>query len=444
MSPLVVQTRTPARPAGKTPLRVFLSYSHLDFELAGAFVKHFKQLASRFDVEVFHDDDRLKAGYLWEKVLLDELERSRVLIFLVSDNSLQEEGYCLRTEFPVAVRKGLRIVPVLVRECLWKGQPIHVDGAVHTLDARQALPTRDGSPLPLTRWGKRDHAWLTVMEGLGAVLEEEGAAPVVGRKPAAEGAVPVRADLVPYLCDQNPAVLMLDQQLPAWGDGALVVLVKGRYEDNPAMFWERLRLEHLAPFVSERPLRGSALGEGTPLLLPVDGQGTPAEIRAAILYELSRALASGNRYRIDGAPALTRHLRQHSGTIAIVATPDSRAPLRLRAAVESLLGLLEEVAAKDVLRRTVVAVNLEHPELCGEQLVKKWKLGRFTRSLVVEVGPLDPVNVDHARGWYHSRRIRETFRVPEGRVTALFAATPELRLRSFDEALEPLLNPSPR
>ncbi|HEU4562401.1 MAG TPA: TIR domain-containing protein, partial [Longimicrobium sp.] len=235
MNSLVIQTPTHAISSERSIRRVFLSYSHDDFELAATFVKYFKPVARRLGVDFFYDADRLRAGYRWEETLLRELRQSQLLIFLVSINSIDEDGYCMGTELRFAAEHGFPIVPVVLSECPWRDPPIPGDPHGATLDQWQVLPLRNGDIVPVTHWENRaDQAWSTVVEGLREILEEDAPGPalVLPHRPAAAGRPPVDVKLLPYLCDQQPWLDGFDGGLLTWDERALVVLVKGQYRDN--------------------------------------------------------------------------------------------------------------------------------------------------------------------------------------------------------------------
>jgi hypothetical protein len=284
------------------------------------------------------------------------------------------------------------------------------------------------------------------MRKLQPILAEEQAAappPGRGRRLAAPG-TRVDLGLLPYLCGQHPIVAMLDQRLRAWGDSALVVLVKGAAADSPERFWERLRLEHLSHCVAAaKPPRGPNLAPDKPVLLPVEGQGSPAEVRSAILGEFSRMLTD-NFLAIDSVPALTRHLRQHArrvaGTIVILAIPIARSPHALQNALEALLALLDEIDDPVVLRRLVVAVHLERADL-PERLVEAWELQRFSKSWVAELEPLAPVDEQDADTWYVTRRVGDQLGIDKALVKKLFQRTRALRMSKFAMSLERIVNP---
>jgi hypothetical protein len=424
-------------------VRVFVSYSHEDARLAKKFVQYFELLAQSMRLNprevLFYDERRLMAGYAWEPTLLDGIAQADVFVFLVSANSLRGDHYCMRVEVARAAQAAIPIVPVILTRCPWEGQPIpgHPQGL--TLGDLGALPRTPRQQIkPVTAWERADEAWDAVTTGLRAVLERVSPAAPGGGAPAPAAQEPDGGtgdvDLIPYLCDQQSAVRRFDGGLEAWDARALFVLVKGVYDDNPAQFWNRLRLANLSEF-----LDGGSLGPDKPLPLPVLEAESGADLRRSLLYELSDAL-TGNRYRIKDTPALTAALQGMDGMIALLAMPTARSAPALRAALEALLGLIDEIADDGVRRRIIVAVTLEDEGLVDRRMADEWDLHRFRGSLVVELDPLCAVTAQDARIWHVQHRIRERFRLDEGGITDLFPTMDDaLRLRHFHTGFQRLL-----
>lgn len=425
-------------------VRVFLSYSHEDSRLAKKFVQYFELLAQSMRLDprdvLFFDERRLVAGYEWEPTLLESIARADVFVFLVSADSLRANHYCMRMEVARAAQAGKPIVPVVLTRCPWEGQPIpgHPHGL--TLGDLGALPRGPRQQIkPVRDWERADEAWDAVTTGLRAVLERVSpATPGGGGAPAPAAQEPDAGtgdvDLIPYLCDQQSAVRRFDGGLEAWDARALFVLVKGVYDDNPAQFWNRLRLANLSEF-----LDGGALGPDKPLPLPVLEAESGADLRRSLLYELSDAL-TGNRYRIKDTPALTAALQGMDGMIALLAMPTARSAPALRTALEALLGLIDEIADDGVRRRIIVAVTLEDEGLVERRMADEWDLHRFRGSLVVELDPLCAVTAQDARIWHVQHRIRERFRLDESGITDLFPTRDDaLRLRHFHTGFQRLL-----
>ena len=103
--------------------RVFISYAHEDIELAEDFRKH---LAVRLRAEApVWIDTEIRAGERWENALNDALHASSCALLLLSVDFLNSD-YVGTKELPGMLqeaRRGLRVVPVVVRECAWDAIP---------------------------------------------------------------------------------------------------------------------------------------------------------------------------------------------------------------------------------------------------------------------------------------------------------------------------------
>ncbi|HEX6911489.1 MAG TPA: toll/interleukin-1 receptor domain-containing protein [Longimicrobium sp.] len=431
-------------------VRVFLSYSHEDSRLVKGFVRHFELLAQSLGLDhrqvLFYDDRRLVAGEEYGDTLLDAIDEASLFVFLVSSNSLRADRYCMRMEVPRAARREVPIVPVVLSTCRWESQKVPGHPRGITFGDLSALPLNSKRQLrPVARWDSGDEAWYAVTEGLLPYLAK--AAPTAPAPPPPAPALSPEAgvadiELLPYLCDQRPAVRVFDSGLGAWDTRALVVLVKGVYDDNPAQFWNRLRVQHLMDFLEVDSLRGGGLSPDRPLPLPAsEDAGSPDDARQVLLHELSDAL-TGNRFKIRTVEALTAALQAMDGVIALLAMPDAPSAAALRGTLEVLLGLLGGIQDEAVRRRVVVAVTLEDPVLVDRKLADEWDLGRFAGTLVVELEPLCPVTRQDARSWHKQHQVRERFRVDEQGITALFPGEERLRLRHFHSGFHRLLGRS--
>jgi divalent metal cation (Fe/Co/Zn/Cd) transporter len=157
-----------------------------------------------------------------------------------------------------------------------------------------------------------------------------------------------------------------------------------------------------------------------------------------LLHEISDAL-TGNRYRIRDVAGLSAAMQGLDGVIALLAMPATGSASALKATLEALLGLIDQIPDDDVRRRILVAVTLEEEGLVARKLVDEWDLHRFRGSLVVELDPLCAVTSQDARIWHVQHRIRDRFRLDEQKITGLFPKDGVLRLRRFESAFQRLL-----
>lgn len=98
----------------QTGLKVFIAYSSADRELADAIQLGLRGAGHR----VFFDRENLPAGESYDAQILEAIERSDLLVFLLGPDSVQHGSYAL-TELGFARKRwrdpNRRIVPVVTR-----------------------------------------------------------------------------------------------------------------------------------------------------------------------------------------------------------------------------------------------------------------------------------------------------------------------------------------
>ena len=82
-------------------------------------------------------DDRMVTGYEWRPQLTEVISRARAALLLVSPSFLASD-FIMDQELPALMQNGVRLVPVLVRPCLWQAAPL-LEGMQWAHD-----PKRDG------------------------------------------------------------------------------------------------------------------------------------------------------------------------------------------------------------------------------------------------------------------------------------------------------------
>ena len=113
---------------------VFVSYSHKDAEVATAFVECLREI--RPDVRVFVDRDTLRVGMAWQEEIFESLERSRLVVALLSPDYLRSKP--CKQEFGIARLQGDRLdrrvlCPVYVRSADLPARILFL----HYVDARE-------------------------------------------------------------------------------------------------------------------------------------------------------------------------------------------------------------------------------------------------------------------------------------------------------------------
>jgi hypothetical protein len=143
------------------PLKLFISYSHMDEELLKQFVPHLAVLKRTNVLETWFDRE-LIAGDQFDKEIEKNLVAADLVAFLVSADFLHS-WYCYEKELKTALAKAehsqVRIIPIIVRPCDW--QDTDLGGYL--------AATRDGKPI--TTSGNRDEAWLEVVRSIRRAAE---------------------------------------------------------------------------------------------------------------------------------------------------------------------------------------------------------------------------------------------------------------------------------
>lgn len=89
-------------------LKIFISYSKYDKEIAGQLKKYFEE-CGKIECFVAHDD--IHPGSSWEQEILKELESSDFLMPLQTENL--EKSYWCQQEVGFALAKKMQIIPLI-------------------------------------------------------------------------------------------------------------------------------------------------------------------------------------------------------------------------------------------------------------------------------------------------------------------------------------------
>jgi tetratricopeptide (TPR) repeat protein len=151
---------------------VFLCYVREDEAWRQRLQTQLKVLERKGKLEVW-DDRRIAAGTDWRAEIEAAIRRARVAVLLVSADLLGAE-FIQEVVVPQLRERrrqeGLRIIPVIVRPCVWQ--------QVEWLEPLQVLP-RDGAPLS----GVSEHQVETVLAELAVEIGEMVAAPAPRSEP---------------------------------------------------------------------------------------------------------------------------------------------------------------------------------------------------------------------------------------------------------------------
>lgn len=154
----------------------FISYTHADSALKDQFVRHLAPLRREGLIDIWHDG-LLRPGEHLDPTVQAALAASDIVILLVSSDFMNSE-YCYEQEMLRAFERQragtVRVVPVILRPCQWKGVPI---GDGQTLSEFVALP-KDGRPV--TQWPDHDAAFDDAVGAIRTMLKADHAAAGTG------------------------------------------------------------------------------------------------------------------------------------------------------------------------------------------------------------------------------------------------------------------------
>lgn len=104
-----------------TSLTLFISYAHEDEPFRRDIEKHLAALRREGLVENWHDR-MIKAGQDWEKEIHSNLDRSHIILLLISPDFIAS-NYCNEIEVKRSMQRHemgtARVIPVLLRPTDW-------------------------------------------------------------------------------------------------------------------------------------------------------------------------------------------------------------------------------------------------------------------------------------------------------------------------------------
>jgi hypothetical protein len=140
-------------------LKIFVSYAHRDHELFKAFLD--ATTAERAGASTWSDLE-IVPGDTWDPMILRQLDRSDLVIVLLSSNFLASR-FCTGVEMRRALayheNRWIRVMPVLVAPCEWRTSP---------LAALQGLPSGMRAVID---WPNQADAWRDVARGIKSVVD---------------------------------------------------------------------------------------------------------------------------------------------------------------------------------------------------------------------------------------------------------------------------------
>lgn len=157
-----VETPEASTPATAS-VSLFICYARKDERFVRQLIPGLKVLARRGYIIPWRDTD-LIPGEDWDETIKQRLLDAQIILFMVSREFLASD-YITTHERPLAMdqvkQKKAVVVPILLSECLWKGEDF---------DVFENLPRKGEA---VSSFSRRDTAWNLVEKGLISVVEKQ-------------------------------------------------------------------------------------------------------------------------------------------------------------------------------------------------------------------------------------------------------------------------------
>lgn len=192
-------------PPEDRPLRLLISFAPQDQELKDQLVRHLQVLVRFAGIELW-EADHVRAGDNWRQEADDALARADVALVLISSDFLASD-LLQDVELPKLFRRrehgGLKVIPVLLRSCLWQAHPWLKD--LHPLP-------RGGKPIGALSGDERDAVLTEVVREIvgpsGATFGDVGC--MIEEKPPSLQFVAITIDQANAKWSQAPQAMMYD------------------------------------------------------------------------------------------------------------------------------------------------------------------------------------------------------------------------------------------
>jgi|SRR5688572_6118014 hypothetical protein len=134
--------------------KLFISYSHKDEEFKDALVTMLAGLQRQGIIEPWQDR-QIEAGTEWLKVIEKAMEDCNMAVLLISPDFIASpfiQDKELAHLFQRRLTQGLRVIPIIVRPCLWQQEPVIKD--------LQVVPKNGKAVISFSKEnGDRDQVW---------------------------------------------------------------------------------------------------------------------------------------------------------------------------------------------------------------------------------------------------------------------------------------------
>jgi tetratricopeptide (TPR) repeat protein len=143
------------------PIKVFLSYSRCDIQMADMLIKHLSALLHRGLISVWHYRD-IAPGQIWEEEIESAIEEADIILLLISCDFLASD-YCYTEISKSLIRmqeEKIHVIPIIVRACDYNSS---------LLDRLSVLP-KDGKPIAARE--DQHNAFFEVVKGIEKICED--------------------------------------------------------------------------------------------------------------------------------------------------------------------------------------------------------------------------------------------------------------------------------
>jgi hypothetical protein len=176
-------------------VKIFISYSHEDKEFCDEIKNYLNQLVQcGHSIDVWADHE-IKAGEDWDEAIEENLNKSDIILFLLSVNFINS-GYIKDNELAVGYERrqggSAVIIPVLVSACMWEKTG---------LAKFQALPIDSSNKRAkyISDWGKDERA--TVYQSIADAIAEK-ASVIINNKQVREKEISDKLQRYSELCQE--------------------------------------------------------------------------------------------------------------------------------------------------------------------------------------------------------------------------------------------------
>ncbi len=151
----------------KSRPKVFISYAHKDEKFKDDLVTMLTPLQNQGILEIWQDRC-IEEGDEWFQAIKNAMNTCHLALLLISRHFLASR-FIQNEELPSLLQRrkeeGLRIVPIIISDCLWKEVPVLKDILALPRDGKPIVSFNEGN-------GERDEVWTNIAKTIGERAKE--------------------------------------------------------------------------------------------------------------------------------------------------------------------------------------------------------------------------------------------------------------------------------